>query len=56
MKQLIAFLLMPVAAILLILKLIFEPLLEFVEIIKVLLEEPIEKNYEFWAKVFKWEE
>lgn len=55
MKQLIAFILMPVAAILLIFKKWLELVMPFVEDVATGVTNIVEVNYNFWAKVFRWE-
>lgn len=52
MKQLIAFILMPVRLFLHIIELIQEAIEPIGNGIRII----IENNYEFWSKIFKWKE
>lgn len=55
MKQIIAVILMPVTAILVLLKNEFETAFVLGEPIASGIINIIENNYKFWAKIFKWE-
>lgn len=56
MKQVIAFILMPLRFILISFQKMFELVVAFSELIGEPINEIIEANYKYWAKIFKWKD